>query len=179
MNHILILLADAAYIYGIYTDIKTRKFKNNTFLTLLGLGLLYSFITFGIKVTTTNLIFFAFFTYISLFFYKKNVIGAGDLKMLSTVFFYINCLDIRQLYVFLGSLCFCILVFTLTVLFRLYGLDGQKWKQHFKKEKYSLQTFIYLKSFEATKNDKENTVPYTIPIGSAIILSTLILMFLH
>ena len=177
----ILLISYVLYFYGMYSDIQTRKFKNNTLLPILALGVLFSIVTLGWQSIYSFLIF-AFATYVALKLYEKNIIGAADLKVLTSAFLFINCCDSKSVFVFSISLVLCVLSFTLFYLFKMHGLKFSNWKNHIKMEKYYLTELIYTKQFsdkiDATKESFDKSVPYTIPICCSIIITTFIINFL-
>ena len=181
MIYILLVIAYAFYVQGMHSDITTRKFRNRTIGYILIDGIIFSIITQEFSSIYT-FIAFALFTYVSLKLFEKNIIGAADLKVLSTSVFFINYFNFYQLYVFMLSLILCVFVFTMFYMFRMHGFRMGSWISHLRKEKYYLSELIYTKKFvdkiEINEATFQQTVPYTVPIASSIILSTFIIHIL-
>lgn len=179
---LILCLSYILYFLGMVSDFKTRKFKNKYLLCILILGIAYSILSLGFNAIYV-LLLFCILTFIFIRFYEKNIIGAADLKTLSTAVLFVDFFNLKEMMIFSVLLCLFIILFTLYYLLKECGLSKEKWSDHFKSEILSFKELLYLKKFtkqtykEDSKELMERTVPYTLPICFTIILSSLLIRF--
>lgn len=165
------ILVILLYVLGMAEDIRTRRFRNWTLLLILIGGGIIAAIEehFG-----SSFLAFILLNVFGLAICNANIIGAADCKVLSTTVFFFDILDPNQLLRFLLILGVCVAGFVLFTLLNKNGTDINKWKEHLAMEDIYLKELIVFKKFkERSENEldvvKSITVPFTVPIGFAMI----------
>lgn len=166
------ILVIILYVIGMSEDIQTRRFRNWTLLLILVGGGIVAYMEGHLG---SSFIAFLLLNLLGLAVCSANILGAADCKVLSSTVFFFDILDSHQLLRFLLILALCIIVFTLFWLLRKNGINKEKWKNHLEMENLYLKELVVFKKFEEqSENDqsvlKASTVPFTVPIGGAMIL---------
>lgn len=159
-------------LLGMFEDVQTRKFKNWTLLLIIIGGVILSVLE---NHAASSLTAFLLLNVLGVVISSANIIGAADCKVLSCTVLFFDVLDSLELQRFLLLLGLCVILFIIISLLRENGLNHQKWKDHFTLENMYFKELVVFKRFKAQNEQdlqtlKAETVPFTIPIGLALIL---------
>lgn len=177
MKTILLCLTCLCMLYGVWIDIKIRKFPNRCLLLILVLGSIYSGINH--QFNQAFLLFLAI-NFVGIFAHQLGILSAGDIKFTSTFVFFLNGSASALL-----ILISCILVIGLGVGFiaPYFRYDNKdELKSHYQQELNNIRLFIYTGKAPITKSDdletwKKSTYPFTVQLLCAFILTLILCQF--
>jgi prepilin peptidase CpaA len=86
----VLILTAALLFFVAFTDLKQFKIRNEPVVALAGLFFLYAFLSGRWVILYWNLGFAAALFLIMLLFYSKNMMGGGDLKLLTVAFLWVG-----------------------------------------------------------------------------------------
>jgi len=89
----ILVMAAAILFYAARTDLKNYKIRNELILVLMGLFFLHSFLSGRWPGIPWNLSLSLLIFVVALYFYSQNLMGGGDVKLLTVAFLWtgIDC----------------------------------------------------------------------------------------
>ena len=157
--------------FGVYTDIRERKFPNSILVDVIVVGLLYALYSGHLLESIFG---FILMNIIGVFFHRYHLISAGDMKFLSVIFLFISIRDIDLCMTFLLAL----LVTMLAYFCSFYRQRNMSLLQEIKKGLFSIKALLLFKintfselKFDSKKEMLEKTVPMTLPIYIAFVIT--------
>src|SRR5262245_5267095 len=90
LSHVVLVITAGVLFYVALTDFKYFKIRNELILVLIGLFILHALLSGRWVSVYWNLAIAAFMFAIMLYFYARNLMGGGDVKMLSVGFLWIG-----------------------------------------------------------------------------------------
>lgn len=180
-ENLILFTATISMACGVYQDIKDRRFPNSMIYTLIFLGFLYSF--YKHQVPEAFLGFIAM-NVIGIVFHKYHLIAPGDMKYLSTIFLFISVRDWKTCVLYIVMACIFSLIHSAIFYRKKYNGDTKKIKEQLESEvtslsylcKFRINTFktVSRSNFETKEDMLANSMPYTIPLFLAFVVSFVI-----
>jgi len=90
LSHVVLVITAGALLYVAVTDLKEYKVRNDLVLVLAGLFLLHTLLSGRWTTLHWNIAFSIFMFVVMLYFYSQNLMGGGDLKMLTVAFLWVG-----------------------------------------------------------------------------------------
>jgi prepilin peptidase CpaA len=90
LSHIVLVITAGVLFYAALTDLKHFKIGNELILVLIGLFIVHALLSGRWVSAHWNLAFAAFMFAIMLYFYSQNLMGGGDVKILTVAFLWIG-----------------------------------------------------------------------------------------
>jgi prepilin peptidase CpaA len=92
LSHVVLVITAAVLFYVALTDFKQFKIRNELILVLVGLFVVHALLS-GLWVSAHwNLAFAALMFGVMLYFYAQNLMGGGDVKILTVGFLWVGFL---------------------------------------------------------------------------------------
>ena len=93
LSHVVLVITAAVLFYVALTDFKHFKIRNELILVLVGLFVLHELLSGRWVFAHWNLAFAALMFGVMLYYYAQNLMGGGDVKILTVGFLWIgfNC----------------------------------------------------------------------------------------
>src|SRR2546429_4819730 len=90
LSHVMLVITAGVLFYVALTDFKYFKIRNELILVLAGLFILHALLSGRWVSAYWNLALAAFMFAVMLYFYAQNLMGAGDVKILTVAFLWIG-----------------------------------------------------------------------------------------
>lgn len=168
---VLMVSANIIMLLGVRRDCKERKFPNEYLLCLIAIGVMYC-LSSGFLME--GLFGFFIVNLIGVFFHKWNLMAAGDMKFLSSLFLFINIRDWQSCIMLIAYM----LLVTMVMGFFFYKRNNKNMSEEMKRQMTAYKAlFMYrLNLFEKnefkTKEEMlEKTIPFTEPMFIAFLLT--------
>lgn len=158
---------------GVYTDIKERKYPNSILFSTILIGFVYALFSGHI---VQSIFGFLLINVFGIAFHKYKLMSAGDMKYLSSVFFYLNIMN------FSSSIMFIIytLLVTSFIGYRFYRKLDYNIPKKLKSELFSYKALIVYRintfsehTYSSKEEMLEKSLPFTLPIFLAFILTVI------
>ena len=93
LSHVVLVITAAVLFYAALTDFKQFKIRNELILVLVGLFVVHAFLSGRWVFAHWNLALAVLMFCVMLYFYAQNLMGGGDVKILTVGFLWIgfNC----------------------------------------------------------------------------------------
>jgi prepilin peptidase CpaA len=93
LSHVVLVITAAVLFYVALTDFKQFKIRNDLILVLVGLFVVHALLSGRWMFVHWNLALAALMFFVMLYFYAQNLMGGGDVKILTVAFLWIgfNC----------------------------------------------------------------------------------------
>ena len=168
---VLLLASFILMGYGVWTDIKERRYPNSILLSTIIVGLVYAVVSHQIVEAIVG---FLIVNLIGIFLHKFSLMSPGDMKYLSSLFLFISLTDIRSCMMLLAYMVVITLVLGYYFYKKLEKNMGEELKKEMKAYKmlfmFRVNTFSSLK-YENKEEMLEKTMPFTLPIYLSFILT--------
>src|SRR5437773_10858551 len=92
LAHIVLVITAAVLFYVALTDFKQFKIRNELILVLAGLFVVHALLSGRWVSAYWNLTFAALIFGVMVYFYAHNLMGGGDVKILTVGFLWVGCL---------------------------------------------------------------------------------------
>jgi prepilin peptidase CpaA len=102
LSHVVLVITAAVLFYVALTDLKHFKIRNEVILVLAGLFIVHALLSGRWVSAHWNLAFAALMFCIMLYFYAQNLMGGGDIKILTVAFLWVGFLCALPLAVLLA-----------------------------------------------------------------------------
>jgi prepilin peptidase CpaA len=83
VSYLILVIAAAVLFYAALTDLKHYKIRNDVILILVLLFFAHAFVSNRWAGIAWNIGFAAFILVVLIYFYSRNLVGGGDVKLLS------------------------------------------------------------------------------------------------
>jgi len=83
VSYLILVIAAAVLFYAALTDLKHYKIRNDVILILVLLFFAHAFVSHRWAGIAWNIGFAAFILVVLIYFYSRNLVGGGDVKLLS------------------------------------------------------------------------------------------------
>jgi prepilin peptidase CpaA len=126
LSYVVPIITAGLLLYIAVTDLKEYTIRNELVLVLAGLFFLHAFLSGHWITLHWNILFAAFMFTVMLYFYSKNHMGGGDLKILAVSFLWVG---IRCALVFALFMLVFAIIHTVAARFGWVGardIDGRK-----------------------------------------------------
>jgi Flp pilus assembly protein protease CpaA len=90
LAHVVLVITAAVLFYVALTDFKEFKIRNELTLVLAGLFVVHSLLSGRWVIAHWNLAFAALMFGVMLYFYSQNLMGGGDIKILTVGFLWVG-----------------------------------------------------------------------------------------
>src|SRR5262245_43085550 len=90
LSHVVLVITAAVLFYVALTDFKQFKIRNELILVLVGLFVVHALLSGRWVSAHWNLAFAALMFCIMLYFYAQNLMGGGDVKILTVGFLWVG-----------------------------------------------------------------------------------------
>src|SRR6516225_1331220 len=90
LSHVVLVITAAVLFYVALTDFKQFKIRNELILVLVGLFVVHALLSGRWVIAHWNLAFAALMFCVMLYFYAQNLMGGGDVKILTVGFLWIG-----------------------------------------------------------------------------------------
>jgi Flp pilus assembly protein protease CpaA len=90
LSHVVLVITAAVLFYVALTDFKEFKIHNELILVLAGLFVVHAFLSGRWVIAHWNLAFAALMFAVMLYFYGQNLMGGGDIKILTVGFLWVG-----------------------------------------------------------------------------------------
>jgi len=89
-SHVVLVITAAVLFYVALTDFKLFKIRNELIVVLIGLFIIHALLSGRWVSAYWNLALAAFLFAVMLYFYSQNLMGGGDVKILTVAFLWIG-----------------------------------------------------------------------------------------
>src|SRR6516165_5718642 len=90
LSHVVLVITAAVLFYVALTDFQHFKIRNELILVLIGLFVVHALLSGRWVTAHWNLALAAFLFAVMLYFYAQNLMGGGDVKILTVAFLWIG-----------------------------------------------------------------------------------------
>src|SRR6516225_8145957 len=90
LSHVVLVITAAVLFYVALTDFKQFKIRNELILVLVGLFVVHALLSGRWVIAHWNLAFAALMFCVMLYFYGQNLMGGGDVKILTVGFLWVG-----------------------------------------------------------------------------------------
>jgi prepilin peptidase CpaA len=90
VSYLILVIVAAVLIYAALTDLKHYKIRNDVILILVLLFFAHAFVSDRWAGIAWNIGFAAFILVVLLYFYSRNLVGGGDVKLLSVALLWVG-----------------------------------------------------------------------------------------
>src|SRR2546423_46981 len=90
LSHVVLVITAAVLFYVALTDFKEFKIRNELILVLAGLFVVHTLLSGRWVSAHRNLAFAALMFGVMLYFYAQNLMGGGDVKILTVAFLWVG-----------------------------------------------------------------------------------------
>ena len=92
LSHVVLVITAAVLFYAALTDFKQFKIRNELILVLVGLFVVHAFLSGRWVFAQWNLALAVLMFCVMLYFYAQNLMGGGDVKILTVGFLWVGFL---------------------------------------------------------------------------------------
>jgi prepilin peptidase CpaA len=90
VSYLILVIVAAVLIYAALTDLKHYKIRNDVILILVLLFFAHAFVSDRWAGIAWNIGFAAFILVVLIYFYSRNLVGGGDVKLLSVALLWVG-----------------------------------------------------------------------------------------
>jgi prepilin peptidase CpaA len=90
VSYLILVMAAAVLFYAALTDLKYYKIRNDLVLLLILLFFAHAFVSNRWAGIAWNIGFAAFIFVVLIYFYSRNLVGGGDVKLLSVALLWVG-----------------------------------------------------------------------------------------
>ena len=90
LSHVVLVIPGAVHVYVALTDYKQFKIRNELILVLVGLFVVHALLSGRWVSAHWNLAFAALMFAVMFYFYAQNLMGGGDVKILTVGFLWVG-----------------------------------------------------------------------------------------